>query len=150
MFKDFKEFATRGNVIDMAVGIVVGGAFGTIVKSFVDDVLMPPIGLLLGGVDTSNVFAVLRAGSRPGPYAALADAKAAGAVTINYGLLVNAVISFLIVAFAVFLLVRGLNAMHRQKVAAPAEVAMKECRYCATAIPVKATRCPHCTSEVGT
>src|SRR5512134_3648284 len=103
MWKDFKEFAMRGNVVDMAVGIIIGGAFGTIVKSLVDDVLMPPIGLALGGVDFSNFFATLKQGATPGPYAALADAKAAGAVTINYGLFLNAVISFLIVAFAVFL-----------------------------------------------
>ena len=148
MLKEFKQFALRGNVVDMAVGIIVGGAFGTIVKSLVEDVLMPPIGLLLGGVDTSNFFAVLKQGTTAGPYAALADAKAAGAVTLNYGLFVNAIISFLIVAWAVFLLIRSLNAMRPPAEDAPAAPATKECRYCATAIPVKATRCPQCTSEL--
>jgi large conductance mechanosensitive channel len=144
MLREFKEFAMRGNVVDMAVGIIIGGAFGTIVKSLVDDVIMPPIGLLLGGVDFANFFAVLRDGARPGPYVAVTDAKAAGAVTLNYGLFVNSVISFLLVAFAVFMLVRGINAMRRQN-AAPVT---KECQFCATAIPVKATRCPQCTSQL--
>lgn len=146
MFKEFREFAMRGNVVDMAVGIIIGGAFGTIVKSFVDDVLMPPIGLLVGGVDPSNLFLVLRTGQTPGPYVQLADAQAAGAVTLNYGLFFNAVISFLIIAFAVFLLVRSLNALKRKEPeAAPLT---KECQYCATAIPVKAVRCPQCTSSL--
>ena len=105
MLKEFREFAMRGNVVDMAVGIIVGGAFGTIVKSTVDDVLMPPIGLLLGGMDFSNFFLVLRPGAKPGPYLHLADAKAAGAVSISYGLFINAVIGFVLVAFAAFLLV---------------------------------------------
>ncbi len=144
MFKEFKEFAMRGNVVDMAVGIIIGGAFGTIVKSLVDDVIMPPIGLALGGVDFANFFAVLREGARPGPYVAVTDAKAAGAVTLNYGLFLNSVISFLIVAFAVFLLVRGINAMRRQSPTAP----VKDCQFCASAIPVKATRCPQCTSQL--
>ena len=146
---DFKQFLLRGNVVDMAVGIIIGGAFGTIVKSLVDDVLMPPIGLLLSGVDFSNSFAVLKREATPGPYAALADAKAAGAVTINYGLFLNAVISFLIVAFAVFLLIRAVNAMRRQEQAALVVPTTKECPYCASAIPIKATRCPHCTSQLG-
>ncbi len=149
MLKDFKEFAMRGNVVDMAVGIIIGGAFGTIVKSLVDDVLMPPIGLLLGGIDFSNFFLVLKEGARPGPYAGVAEAKAAGAVSINYGVFLNGVISFLIVAIAVFLLVRAINAMHRREaVAPPAPLATKECPYCASFISVKATRCPHCTSQV--
>lgn len=146
MLKEFKEFAMRGNVLDMAVGIIIGGAFGTIVKSLVDDVLMPPIGLLLGGVDFSNFFVVLKEGATPGPYAALADAKAAGAVSINYGVCLNAMISFLIVAFAVFLLIRAVNATRRQEKAAPAST--KECQYCASTIPLKATRCPQCTSQI--
>lgn len=146
MFKEFKEFAMRGNVADMAVGIIIGAAFGAIVKSLVDDVIMPPIGLLLGGVDFSNFFAVLKEGAQPGPYASLAAAKAAGAVTVNYGLFFNSVISFLIVAFAVFLLVRGLNSMKRQEADVPAT--MKDCPFCATVIPVKATRCPQCTSQL--
>ena len=113
MLKEFKEFAMRGNVVDMAVGIIIGGAFGTIAKSLVSDVLMPPIGLLLGGVDFSNLFVVLKEGAAPGPYKALADAQAAGAVSINYGVFLNSVISFVIVAFAVFLMIRALNALKR-------------------------------------
>ena len=149
MFKEFKEFAMRGNVVDMAVGIIIGGAFSAIVKSLVDDVLMPPLGLLLGGVDVANFFVVLKEGAKqPGPYNALADAKAAGAVTLNYGLLVNAAISFLLVAFAVFLLIKGLNATRRQAEAPAAAPATKECQYCTTAIPIKATRCPQCTSQL--
>jgi large conductance mechanosensitive channel len=149
MLKEFKEFAMRGNVMDMAIGIIIGGAFGTIVQSLVKDVLMPPIGLLLGGVDFANFFAVLRAGDKAaGPYAALADAQAAGAVTINYGLFLNAVISFLIVAFAVFLLVKGMNAAKRKEVAPAAEPTTKDCPHCLMAIPIKAGRCGHCTSEL--
>jgi large conductance mechanosensitive channel len=148
MFKEFKKFAMRGNVVDMAVGIIIGGAFGTIVKSLVDDVLMPPIGLLLGGVDFSNFYLVLKGGATAGPYASLADAKGAGAVTVNYGLFLNAVISFLIVAFAVFLLVRSINAMQQKEEAAPAAPTTKDCQYCKTSIPIGATRCPHCTSEL--
>jgi len=146
MLKDFKEFAMRGNVVDMAVGIIIGVSFGGIVKSLVDDVLMPPIGLLLGNVDFSNLYVVLRDGAAPGPYAALAEAKKAGAVTINYGLFVNSVISFLIVAFAVFLLVRALNKLKKE--APPAEPATTECPHCASTISIKAKRCPHCTSPV--
>jgi large conductance mechanosensitive channel len=148
MLKEFKEFAMRGNVVDMAVGIIIGGAFGTIVKSLVDDVLMPPIGLLLGGVDFSNFFVVLKDGASSGPYASLSDAQAAGAVSINYGLFVNGVISFLIVAFAVFLLIRAINAMRREEEAAEAPATTKECQYCASSIPIKASRCPQCTSEL--
>jgi len=148
MFKEFKEFAMRGNVVDMAVGIIIGAAFGTIVKSLVADVIMPPIGMLLGGVDFSNLFAVLKAGDPAGPYAALADAQAAGAVTVNYGLFINTIISFLIVAFAVFMLIRGLNRLQRQEEEAPAEPTTKECPHCVTEIAIKATRCPNCTSEL--
>jgi large conductance mechanosensitive channel len=147
VLKEFKEFAMRGNVVDMAVGIIIGGAFGTIVKSLVDDVIMPPIGLLLGGVDFANFFVVLRDGTRPGPYLAVSDAKTAGAVTLNYGLFINAVIGFLIVAFAVFLLVRGINTM-RRRLEGPPPTATKECQYCATNSPIKATRCPQCTSQL--
>jgi len=147
MFKEFKEFAMRGNVVDMATGIIIGGAFGTIVKSLVEDVIMPPIGLLLGGVDFSNLFIVLKNGTTPGPYAAVANAKAAGAVTINYGLFFNSMISFLIVAFAVFILIKGLNTLSRKPEAA-AEPTTQNCPYCATSIPMEATRCPHCTSEL--
>jgi large conductance mechanosensitive channel len=133
----------------MAIGIVIGGAFGTIVKSLVSDVIMPPIGLLLGGVDFSNLFAVVKGGSPAGPYVALADAQAAGAVTINYGVFANSVISFLIVAFAVFMLVKSINTMRRKEEAPPAEPTTKDCPFCATGIPIKATRCPNCTSELG-
>jgi large conductance mechanosensitive channel len=146
MLREFKEFAMRGNVVDMAVGIIIGGAFGTIVKSLVDDVMMPPIGLLLGGVDFSDMFLTLKEGSVAGPYATLANAQAAGAVTLSYGLFVNAVISFLIVAFAVFLLIRGINRLKREEEAPPAAPSEKECPYCFSTIAIKATRCGHCTS----
>ncbi len=151
MLKEFKEFAVKGNVVDMAVGIIIGGAFGTIVKSLVDDVLMPPIGLLLGGIDFSNFFVTLKDGAKAaGPYAALADAKAAGAVTVNYGVFLNAVISFLIVAFAVFMLVHSINRLRREEETKEAEPTIKECPYCMSTIAVKATRCPQCTSELKT
>lgn len=148
MFKEFKEFAMRGNVVDMAVGIIIGGAFGTIVKSLVSDVMMPPLGLLLGGVDFSDLFITLKQGATAGPYLTLAAAQAAGAVTISYGLFINSVISFLIVAFAVFLLIKGINRAQRAKEVPPAEPTTKDCPYCATPIPLKALRCPHCTSEL--
>ena len=150
MFKDFKEFAMRGNVVDMAIGIVIGAAFGTIVKSFVDDVLMPPIGLLLGNVDFSNLFITLKEGAKAaGPYASLAAAKAAGAVTLNLGVFINTIISFIIIAFAVFLVIKGINRMKREQEAPPAEPTTKECPFCFTTIPIQASRCPHCTSELG-
>jgi large conductance mechanosensitive channel len=145
MLKEFREFAVRGNVVDMAVGVIIGAAFGTIVKSLVDDVLMPPIGLLLGGVDFSNLFLVLKHGAQPGSYLKLADAKAAGAVTINYGLFINSVITFLIVAFTVFLLVRAINRLRREP---PVPPTTKECIYCASIVPIKALRCPQCTSQI--
>jgi large conductance mechanosensitive channel len=148
MLKEFKEFAMRGNVVDMAVGIIVGGAFGTIVKSLVSDVMMPPIGLLLGGVDFSDLFITLKQGTVPGPYATLAAAQAAGAVTVSYGMFFNAVISFLIVVAATFLLVRALNRLKRKEEAPAVAPSTKECPYCYSAIAVKATRCPHCTSEL--
>jgi large conductance mechanosensitive channel len=148
MFKEFKEFAMRGNVVDMAVGIVIGAAFGTIVKSFVSDVLMPPIGMALGGVDFTNLFLVIAQGTPAGPYAALADAQAAGAVTVNYGVFANTIISFLIIAVAVFFVVKAINAMQLKKEEAPAEPTTKQCQFCCVEIPVKATRCPHCTSEL--
>lgn len=146
MFKEFKEFVMRGNVLDLAVGIIIGGAFGTIVKSLVDDVIMPPIGLALGNVDFADLFLMLKAGPTAAPpYATLAEAQAAGAVTINYGLFVNAIITFLIVALAVFLIVRAANRL-RPPQAAP--VTTKDCPYCRLAIPIGATRCPQCTSEL--
>ena len=149
MFKEFKEFAVRGNVVDMAVGIIMGGAFGTIAKSLVDDVIMPPIGMLLGGVDFSNLFVVIKKGAdAAASYASLADAKKAGAVAIGYGQFLNTVIAFLIVAFAVFMLVKSLNTMKRKEAAAPAAPTTKECSFCASAIPIKAKRCPLCTSQL--
>ena len=148
MLKEFKEFAMRGNVVDMAVGIIIGGAFGTIVKSLVTDVMMPPIGLLLGGVDFSDLFITLKEGAAAGPYATLAAAQAAGAVTVSYGLFLNAVISFLIVAFAVFLLIKGINKLQREKAEPAAAPTTKECPHCYSAIAIKATRCPFCTSEL--
>lgn len=146
MLKEFKEFAMKGNVIDMAVGIIIGAAFGTIVKSLVDDVIMPPIGLLLGNVDFSNLFLVLKEGKVASPYVNLAAAKTAGAVTINIGLFVNTIISFLIVAFSVFLIIKNVNRF--KKAPPPADPTTKDCRFCFTAIPLKATRCPNCTSEI--
>jgi large conductance mechanosensitive channel len=148
MLNEFKQFAMRGNVVDMAVGIIIGGAFGTIVKSLVADVMMPPLGLLLGGVDFSDLFITLKEGTTAGPYATLAAAQAAGAVTIGYGVFMNAVISFLIVAFAVFLLIKGINKLQREKEEPAAEPTTKDCPKCFTAIPVKATRCPNCTSDI--
>jgi large conductance mechanosensitive channel len=148
MLKEFREFAMRGNVIDMAVGIIIGAAFGTIVNSLVQDVIMPPIGLLLGHVDFSNIFIVLREGKVAGPYASVAIAKSAGAVTMNIGVFVNTIISFLIVAFAVFLLVKTINRLRRQEEAPPPAPTTKECSYCFSIIPIKATRCPQCTSEL--
>ena len=149
MLKEFKEFAMRGNVVDMAVGIIIGAAFGTIVNSVVADIIMPPIRLLLGNIDFSNLFVVLKEGTKgAGPYESLAAAKAAGAVSINYGFFINTVISFVIVAFAVFLLIRGINQLKRQEAAPPPVPATKECPYCLSTIPIKATRCGHCTSEL--
>jgi len=148
MLKEFREFAMRGNVLDMAIGIIIGAAFGTIVNSLVQDVIMPPIGLLLGNVDFSNLFVVLKEGTAAGPYASVAAAKSAGAVTINIGLFLNTIITFLIVAFAVFLLVRTINQLKRQEQVPPPVPTTKECTYCFSSIPIKATRCPHCTSEL--
>jgi len=148
MFKEFKEFAMRGNVIDMAVGIVIGAAFGTIVKSLVSDVIMPPIGLLLGKVDFANLFVVLRIGKVVGPYASLTEAQSAGAVTLNYGAFINTLISFIIVAFAIFMVVRSMNKLRQQKPTPPPEPTTKDCPYCFSKIPIKATRCPYCTSEL--
>jgi large conductance mechanosensitive channel len=148
MIKEFREFAVKGNVVDMAVGIIIGAAFGTIVQSLVNDVIMPPIGLLLGNVDFSSLFIVLREGTAAGPYATPAIAKAAGAVTLNYGLFINTVISFLIVAFAVFIMIRAINRLKREQPAPVAAPTTKECPFCFTAVPIKAIRCPHCTSEL--
>ena len=150
MLKEFKEFAMRGNVVDMAVGIIIGAAFGGIVTSLVADVIMPPIGLLLGNVDFSNLFVTLKDGAMAGPYSSVAQAKAAGAVTLNYGLFINAIISFLIVAFAVFMLIRAINKLKHPEVKPAAAPATKECVYCYSTIPIKAVRCPACTSELKT
>ncbi|OGO01639.1 MAG: mechanosensitive ion channel protein MscL [Chloroflexi bacterium RBG_13_53_26] len=148
MIKEFKEFIMRGNVIDMAVGIIIGVAFGAIVSSLVKDIIMPPIGLLLGNVDFANLFAVIKEGEiAAGPYDTLAQAQAGGAVTINYGLFINFVITFLIVAFVVFLMIRQINRMRRVPAAAPTT---KDCPYCFSSIPIKATRCGHCISELKT
>jgi len=150
MMKEFKEFAVKGNVVDMAVGIIIGAAFGTIVKSLVSDIIMPPIGLLLGNVDFSNLFIILKDGTAgAGAYATIADAQAAGAVTLNYGLFINTVISFLIVAFAIFILVKNINRLKKQEEPAPtAAPTTKDCPYCFTSIAINATRCPNCTSNI--
>ena len=148
MLKEFKDFAMRGNVIDMAVGIVIGAAFGKIVSSVVADVLMPPIGLLLGGVDFTNLYVVLKEGGKAGPYLALGDAQAAGAVTLNYGLFVNQLVSFTIVAFALFLVVKAVNTLKREAPQPAAAPTTKDCPQCAMAIPMAAKRCPHCTSQL--
>jgi large conductance mechanosensitive channel len=147
MLKDFKEFAMKGNVVDMAVGIIIGAAFGAVVKSMVADVIMPPIGLLLGNVDFTNLFVTLKAGKEAGPYASLAAAQAVGAVTLNLGVFINTIVSFVIVAFAVFLVIRGINQLKREQEAPPAP-ATRECPHCLSVIPLKASRCPHCTSEL--
>ena len=150
MFKEFRQFAMRGNVVDMAVGIIIGAAFGAIVKSIVDDMIMPPIGLLLGNVDFSNLFVVLRDGHKlAGPYATVAEAHAAGAVTLNYGLFINTVISFVIVAFSVFLLIRAMNRLQERLEKHPdAAATTKDCPYCFSSININATRCPQCTSQL--
>ena len=148
MLKEFKEFAMKGNVLDMAVGIIIGAAFGGIVTSLVNDVIMPPIGLLLGNVDFSNIFAVLKEGKTAGPYASVAAAKAAGAVTMNMGVFINTIINFIIVAFAIFLLIRSINQLKKKEEAPTAVPTTKECPYCIVSIPIKATRCPHCTSQL--
>jgi large conductance mechanosensitive channel len=148
MLKEFKEFAMRGNVIDLAVGVVIGGAFGVIVKSLVDDILMPVLGLLLGNADFGNLFVVLKEGATAGPYETLALAQEAGAVTVNYGLFINALVSFVIVAFAIFLLVRSINRMQREEEAPPVEPTTKDCPHCFTEIPIQAVRCPNCTSAL--
>jgi len=148
MFKEFKEFAMRGNVLDMAVGIVIGASFGAIVTSFVADVIMPPIGFLLGNIDFSSLFIILKEGKFPGPYESLAAAKAAGAVTVNYGVFLNTIISFLIVAFAIFLLIRSVNKLKREQEVPPAASTTKECPFCLSTIPIKAVKCAHCTAEL--
>lgn len=149
MFKEFKDFIVRGNVMDMAVGIIVGAAFGTIIQSLVKDVIMPPIGLLLGNVDFTNIFTVLREGEAAAPYATLADAQQAGAVTMNWGVFVMTVIAFVIIAFCIFLIIKRVNKLSREEEAPPAEPTTKECPHCFSEISIKASRCPFCTSELG-
>jgi large conductance mechanosensitive channel len=145
MLKEFKEFAMRGNVLDMAVGIIIGAAFGRIVTSLVNDVIMPPIGVLLGGVDFTEIYINLSGGS----YESLAAAKEAGAATINFGVFINTVLNFLIVAFAIFLLIRNVNRLKRKEEAAPAPApTTRDCPHCLSSIPIKATRCAHCTSQL--
>jgi len=147
MLKEFKEFAMRGNVVDMAVGIIIGAAFGGIIKSLVADVIMPPIGLLLGGVDFSDLFINLS----DGDYASLAEAQEAGAATINLGVFINTILNFIIVAFAIFLLIRAINRLKKEEeAAAEPEPTAKECPFCCSEVPIKATRCGHCTSELST
>ncbi len=142
MLKEFREFAVKGNVIDLAVGIIIGAAFTSVVNSFVNDILMPPIGLLLGRVDFANMFVSLSGQAYP----SVAAAKAAGAATWNYGLFINSIINFLIVAFVVFLLVKQVNRLKRQP--PPPSPTTKDCPYCTSQIPIKATRCPYCTSQL--
>ena len=145
---EFKQFVMRGNVIDMAVGIIIGGAFTKIVNSMVADILMPPLGLLMGQVDFSNWFVVIKDGAEAaGPYTTLAAAQAAGATTLNIGNLLNAVISFLIVAFCIFILIKGINKLNRKKEEA-AVPTTKECPHCFSAIDLRATKCPHCTADL--
>jgi large conductance mechanosensitive channel len=148
MLKEFKEFAMRGNVVDMAVGIIIGAAFGAIVGSFVADVIMPPIGLLLGKVDFANLLIVLKEGTAAGPDASVAAAQAVGAVTLNLGLFINTIINFLIIALAVFMVIRSINRMKKKAEAPAAAPTTKECPYCFSAVSIKATRCPFCTSNL--
>lgn len=149
MLKDFKAFILRGSVVDLAVGVIIGAAFGSIVKSLVDDVLMPPIGLITGGIDFANKFVVLKDGAKAAaPYASLADAKAAGAVTLNYGLFINAAVTFLIVSACVFIVVRLVARLQAPAITLAAAPTTKSCPFCATAIPIPAKRCPNCTSQL--
>ena len=145
MLKELREFAMKGSVVDLAIGVVIGAAFGKIVDSLVKDILMPPIGRLLGGVDFSSLFVTLSGG---GPFPSLKAAQDAGAATLNYGLFLNAVIQFMIVAFALFMVVKGMNQMRRQEAAAPPPPTSKICPQCQMEIPIKATKCGHCTSAV--
>ena len=146
MFNEFKTFAMRGNVIDMAVGIIIGAAFGRIVDSLVKDILMPPLGFLLGRVDFSNLFITIKEGAVAGPYHSVAAAQAAGAVTINYGNFINVTISFIIVAFAIFVLIKAINQLKEKEEAAPPSA--KDCPFCFTKINVKAKKCPACTADL--
>jgi large conductance mechanosensitive channel len=147
MIKEFKEFAMRGSVVDLAVGVIIGGAFGKIVTSAVNDIIMPPIGKAMGNVNFSDLFISLD--NSKGPFKSLADAKAAGAAVIAYGSFINTVIDFLIVAFCIFMAIKAMNTLQRKEAAAPTPApSTKLCEYCVSEIPIKATRCPHCTSQV--
>lgn len=149
MFKEFTEFLKRGNLIDMAIGIAVGTAFATIAKSLVDDIIMPPIGLLLGNVEFNDLFIMLRQGEPAGPYLTLADARSAGAVTIAYGNFINNVLAFVVIAAVFFMILRSLNRLRREEPGQPAEaVRTKPCPFCVTTVPLQATRCPACTSQL--
>ena len=145
MLKDFKDFIMRGNVVSMAVGIVIGVAFGAVVTSLVSDIIMPPIGLLLGNVDFSNLFVVLKEGATAGPYLSLEAARAAGAVTLNYGIFIITIISFLIIALVIFFIIRAFNRIKKKEEAKPST---KECPFCFSSVNLKATRCPYCTSDL--
>ena len=144
MFKEFKEFALRGSVLDMAIGVIIGGAFGKIVTSLVNDVIMPPIGLLLGNLNFTDLFVALDGGT----YASLTAAQDAGAPTLNYSIFINTILDFIIIALVIFLIIRQINLLKRAPAPAPAVPTTKECPYCLSAIPIKATRCPHCTSQL--
>ena len=149
IFSEFKKFAMRGNVLDMAVGVIIGAAFGKIVDSLVKEIIMPPLGLLISKVDFTNMYFLIKEGTSPAPYVSLDAAKAAGAVTINIGLFLNAVISFAIVAFAVFMLITLVNKLDKKKTdEAPAAPTTKKCPYCCSDIPLDAVKCPHCTSDL--
>lgn len=148
MLKEFREFALKGSVLDMAVGIIIGSAFTSIVNSLVDDIIMPPVGWLLGGVEFEELYILLKAGSPVGPYSTVASAQEAGAVTINYGRFINSTVSFLIVAFVMFLLIRSINRLKRKKKEEKPAPTTKECPHCSTDIPINANRCPHCTSQL--
>ena len=145
MFKDFREFIMRGNMINMAVGIIIGISFGAIIGSLVNDIIMPPIGLLIGNVDFSNLFVVLREGATVGPYLSLDAAREAGAVTLNYGIFVNAIISFLLIAIVLFFVIKAVNRLKKKE---EKKISTKECPFCFSVISLKATRCPNCTSEL--
>ena len=144
MLKEFKDFIMRGNVLDLAIGVIIGGAFGKIISSLVTDVIMPPIGMLLGKVDFSNLFVNLSGGS----FSSLADAQKAGAATLNYGIFINNIINFLIIALVIFIIIKQVNRLQKPAAQPAAEPTIKECPFCKSSIPIKATRCPHCTSEL--
>lgn len=148
MLKEFKAFALRGNVMDMAVGIIIGAAFGAIVNSLVNDIIMPPIGLLLGQVDFKELFVLIKNGNPAGPYNTIVQAKAAGAVTFNYGLFVNTIITFIIIAGAVFMLVKIFTSLEKKEEEKAAEPVVKKCPHCYSTIDIKATKCAYCTAEI--